>query len=170
VLEGSAGIAGQLLIAPVDVDPGTERLGPKSVDVTREECYAPGTLVSTDGVMTSTLETRPAGPAGPAGPTADACCAPAVGLAAALDAESIAAVAKALAEPLRVQILDVLRRNDRSVCQCELIALFEIGQSLLSHHMKKLLDAGLVEVERRHKWAYYSVPTDAFEELTAWLT
>ncbi len=114
--------------------------------------------------MTSTLEIRSAGP------TADACCAPAVGLAAALNAEGIAAVAKALAEPLRVQILDVLRRSDRSVCQCELIALFEIGQSLLSHHMKKLLDAGLVEVERRHKWAYYSVPTDAFEELTAWLT
>ena len=66
-------------------------------------------------------------------------------------------MAKALAEPLRVQILDVLRRSEQQVCQCELIALFGIHQSLLSHHMKKLVDAGLVEVERRHKWAYYSV-------------
>jgi ArsR family transcriptional regulator, arsenate/arsenite/antimonite-responsive transcriptional repressor len=114
--------------------------------------------------MSSPLETLPAGP--PAGE----CCAPAVGVSGTLDAERIAVVAKALAEPLRVQIVDVLRRSDRSVCQCELIALFELGQSLLSHHMKKLVDAGLVEVERRHKWAYYSVPTDAFEELTAWLT
>lgn len=114
--------------------------------------------------MTAMPETRPAGPA------AEACCAPAIGLSRTLDAERIAVVAKALAEPLRVQILDVLRSSERSVCQCELIALFEIGQSLLSHHMRKLVDAGLVEVERRHKWAYYSVPTDAFEELTAWLT
>jgi ArsR family transcriptional regulator, arsenate/arsenite/antimonite-responsive transcriptional repressor len=56
------------------------------------------------------------------------------------------------------------------VCQCELIALFNIQQSLLSHHMKKLTDAGLVRVERRHKWAYYSLAPDAFQELTTWLT
>jgi ArsR family transcriptional regulator len=88
----------------------------------------------------------------------------------ALEADRIASVAKALAEPLRVQILDVLRRSDEAVCQCELIALFDIKQSLLSHHMKKLMDAGLVSVERRHRWAYYSIPADAFQELTAWLT
>ena len=82
----------------------------------------------------------------------------------------LAVVAKALAEPLRVRILDVLRRSEQEVCQCELIALFEIGQSLLSHHMRKLADAGLVRVERRHKWAYYSVNTDAFKELTSWLS
>ena len=104
-----------------------------------------------------------------AGPSAGSCCAPAVGLDRALNADRISAVAKAVAEPLRVQILDVLRRSDGSVCQCELIALFEIGQSLLSHHMRKLVNAGLVTVERRHRWAYYSVATDAFEELTAWL-
>jgi ArsR family transcriptional regulator len=88
----------------------------------------------------------------------------------ALAAERIAAAAKALAEPLRVRILDVLRRSDAEVCQCELIALFDIKQSLLSHHMKKLADAGLVAVERRHRWAWYSIPDDAFEELTSWLT
>jgi ArsR family transcriptional regulator, arsenate/arsenite/antimonite-responsive transcriptional repressor len=104
------------------------------------------------------------------GPPASACCAPGVGLDPALDADRIAAVAKALAEPLRVRVLDVLRRNDEAVCQCELIALFDIGQSLLSHHMKKLTDAGLVTVERRHKWAYYSIDPAAFKELTAWLS
>jgi ArsR family transcriptional regulator len=106
----------------------------------------------------------------PAGPTASDCCVPSAGLDPTLDAERIAAAAKALAEPLRVRILDVLRRGDTQVCQCELLPLFEIPQSLLSHHMRKLVDAGLVEVERRHKWAYYSVSTDAFKELTAWLS
>jgi ArsR family transcriptional regulator len=106
----------------------------------------------------------------PPGPASAACCAPAVGVDPQLDAERIASVAKALAEPLRVRILDVLRRSDEAVCQCELIALFEIGQSLLSHHMKKLTDAGLVTVERRHKWAYYSTAAETLQELTAWLT
>jgi len=104
------------------------------------------------------------------GPAAARCCPPAAGIDAALDAERIAVVAKALAEPLRVRILDVLRRSAEPVCQCEFIALFEISQSLLSHHIRKLVAAGLVEVERRHRWAYYSVSPDAFEELTAWLS
>jgi ArsR family transcriptional regulator, arsenate/arsenite/antimonite-responsive transcriptional repressor len=114
--------------------------------------------------MTSSLSIFPAGPA------AAECCAPSAGLDRSLDAERIAAAAKALAEPVRVRILDVLRRSDQQVCQCELIPLFDINQSLLSHHMKKLVDAGLVQVERRHKWAYYSVSTDALKELTAWLS
>ena len=79
-------------------------------------------------------------------------------------------MAKALAEPLRVEILDVLRRSEQQVCQCELIPLFGITQPLLSHHMRKLIAAGLVEVERRHKWAYYTVNAEALKELTAWLS
>jgi ArsR family transcriptional regulator len=106
----------------------------------------------------------------PAGPSATECCVPSAGLDLALDAERIAVVAKALAEPLRVRILDVLRRSDSQVCQCELVPLFEINQSLLSHHMKKLIDAGLVQVERRHRWAYYSVSPEALKELTTWLS
>jgi ArsR family transcriptional regulator, arsenate/arsenite/antimonite-responsive transcriptional repressor len=109
-------------------------------------------------------------PSLPAGPAAGACCAPAAGVDAGLDAERVATLAKALAEPLRVQILDVLRRSQDDVCQCELIALFDIKQSLLSHHMRKLVDAGVVSVERRHKWAYYSVSDAALKELTAWLS
>ena len=104
------------------------------------------------------------------GPPAAACCAPSAGLDPALDAERIATIAKALSEPLRVQILDVLRRHGQPVCQCELLPLFDIKQPLLSHHVSKLVAAGLVEVERRHRWAYYSVPPSALEEIAAWLT
>jgi ArsR family transcriptional regulator len=106
----------------------------------------------------------------PAGPSASACCAPVTGLDRALDADRIATIAKALAEPVRVNLLDVLRRSDQDVCQCELIALLDIKQSLLSHHMRKLVDAGLVRVERRHRWAYYSISPHALQELTAWLS
>ena len=104
------------------------------------------------------------------GPAAGSCCAPAVGLDRGLDAERVAAVAKALAEPIRVQILDVVRRSPVPVCQCELVPLFEVPQSTLSHHVNKLVDAGLVGVERRHKWAYYSLAPDAAKELSTWLS
>ena len=106
----------------------------------------------------------------PAGPSAERCCGPSIGLCSSREAERIASVAKALSEPLRVQIVDVLRRSTQDVCQCELIALFEIKQSLLAHHIKKLVEVGLVDVQRRHRWAYYSVSDDALKELTAWLS
>lgn len=105
----------------------------------------------------------------PAGPSAAACCAPSVGLDPGLDAERIADVAGALSAPLRVRILDVLRRSPEPVCQCELIALFDVKQPLLSHHLRRLADAGLVRIERRHRWAYYSVPDGALAEVAAWL-
>jgi ArsR family transcriptional regulator len=104
------------------------------------------------------------------GPSSAECCAPTAGDDPALPAERLAAVAKALSEPLRVRIVDVLSRSAEPVCQCELIALYGIKQSLLSHHMRKLVDAGVVSVERRHKWAYYSVSPAALKELTAWLS
>ena len=103
-------------------------------------------------------------------PSAATCCAPSAGDNPPLAAERLATVAKALSEPVRVRIVDVLLRSDEPVCQCELIALYQLKQPVLSHHMKKLVDAGLVEVERRHRWAYYSVSPDAFQELTSWLS
>jgi ArsR family transcriptional regulator, arsenate/arsenite/antimonite-responsive transcriptional repressor len=109
-------------------------------------------------------------PTVPAGPAAAGCCAAGVGLDAELDAARIARIATALAEPVRVRILDVLRRSPVAVCQCELVPLFDMPQSTLSHHIKRLTDAGLVNVERRHKWAYYSPSADAFTELTTWLS
>jgi ArsR family transcriptional regulator, arsenate/arsenite/antimonite-responsive transcriptional repressor len=140
-------------------------LGTKKIDTTVRTCYGFFHNVGTTDIdMTSPLPTLPAGPA------ADACCAPSVGVDSALDAEHIAALAKALAEPLRVHILDVLRRTPEPVCQCELVALFDIKQSLLSHHMRKLTEAGLVSVERRHKWAYYTPSPDAAKELISWLS
>lgn len=123
---------------------------------------------------TSTIAVTTIAPSAPrgatAGPAADACCAPSAGLNKALPAERLALIAKALSEPVRVQIVDLLRRSDVAVCQCELVALFDVKQSLLSHHMRRLIDAGLVSVRRRHKWAYYSVSEDALKELNRWLS
>ncbi len=82
----------------------------------------------------------------------------------------MAAVAKALGDPVRLQLVDVLRKHAGKVCVCELVPLFDISQPTLSHHLKKLRQAGIVDSERRGLWAYYYVIPDALEELSAWLT
>ena len=98
-----------------------------------------------------------------------ACGPPSTELDPALDTERIAAVAKALSEPLRVHVLDVLRRHGEPLCQCELVPLFGLPQSTLSHHLSKLVAVGLVDVERRHRWAFYSASPAGLGPLSAWL-
>jgi ArsR family transcriptional regulator, arsenate/arsenite/antimonite-responsive transcriptional repressor len=82
----------------------------------------------------------------------------------------MAEVAKALGDPVRLQLVDVLRKHAGEVCVCELVPLFEISQPTLSHHLKKLRDAGIVDSERRGLWAYYYVRPEALEELSGWLS
>jgi len=85
-------------------------------------------------------------------------------------AERIAAIAKALADPIRLQLVDVLRQHAGKVCVCELVPLFELSQPTVSHHLKVLREAGIVDSERRGLWAYYYVLPEALKELSAWLS
>jgi ArsR family transcriptional regulator len=126
---------------------------------------------ASDTVLTTTsVDMTPSASTPPAGPPAVTCRAPSSGLDASLRAERLAELAKALAEPLRVSVVDVLRRHGEPLCQCELVPLFDVPQSTFSHHINKLVDAGLLTVERRHRWAYYSISSDALSELTEWLS
>src|SRR5919106_4723356 len=104
-------------------------------------------------------------------PAGQPCCEPVVYTDVERErATRMAAVAKALGDPIRLQLVDVLRKHAGKVCVCELVPLFDIGQPTLSHHLKVLRDAGIVDSERRGLWAYYYVAPEALEELTAWLT
>jgi ArsR family transcriptional regulator len=85
-------------------------------------------------------------------------------------ARRMAEVAKALGDPIRLQLVDVLRKHAGKVCVCELVPLFDISQPTLSHHLKKLRDAGIVDSERTGLWAFYYVIPDALNELSAWLS
>ena len=86
------------------------------------------------------------------------------------EAERMAGIAKALADPVRLQLVDVLRKHAGKVCVCELVPLFDLSQPTVSHHLKVLREAGVVGSERRGLWAYYYVQPGALEELSAWLT
>ena len=82
----------------------------------------------------------------------------------------MAEVAKALGDPVRLQLVDVLRKHAGKVCVCELVPLFELSQPTVSHHLKVLREAGIVDSERRGLWAFYYVIPEALDEFAGWLS
>jgi Predicted transcriptional regulators len=104
-------------------------------------------------------------------PAGEPCCEPVVYPdIERVEAERMAKVAKALGDPIRMQLADVLRKHAGKVCVCELVPLFDLSQPTVSHHLKVLREAGIVESERQGLWAYYYVVPDALKELSTWLT
>src|SRR5438045_9594219 len=104
-------------------------------------------------------------------PPGEPCCEPVVDPDVERDqALRMAQVAKALGDPVRLQLVDVLKKHAGKVCVCELVPLFDVSQPTVSHHLKVLRDAGIVGSERVGLWAYYFVIPDALKELSAWLS
>jgi ArsR family transcriptional regulator, arsenate/arsenite/antimonite-responsive transcriptional repressor len=86
--------------------------------------------------------------------------------------DDAAPILKAIADPVRLQILDFLRapvagccsRAD-GVCGCDFEELLGLSQPTVSHHLRLLVDAGLVRAEKRGRWVYYELAPDAFAAL-----
>ncbi len=81
------------------------------------------------------------------------------------EAEATAKLFKALADPARVTIVNLLARSEEPVCACEFIPSLGLAQATVSHHLSKLTDAGLLEREQRGKWAYFSLNLEALQRL-----
>jgi ArsR family transcriptional regulator, arsenate/arsenite/antimonite-responsive transcriptional repressor len=92
------------------------------------------------------------------------CCASDEPPMPAAAAAELAATFKALGDPTRVAIVNRLTTAE-AVCVCDLTAAFDLSQPTISHHLKILRDAGLVESERRGTWAYYRLVPDAIDAL-----
>src|SRR6478752_4645510 len=104
-------------------------------------------------------------------PAGERCCDPVVYTDVEREqATRMAEVAKALGDPVRLALVDVLRKHAGKVCVCELVPLFDLSQPTVSHHLKVLRRAGIVGSERNGLWAYYYVIPDALEELAQWLS
>ena len=100
--------------------------------------------------------------------TAIACCAPLA--AATLDDEEALATAdlfRILGDPARVRIVNRVATSSEPVCACEFYGPLGLSQPTVSHHLKKLTDAGLLDREQRGRWAYFSLRRDAVEKLAA---
>jgi ArsR family transcriptional regulator len=81
------------------------------------------------------------------------------------EAGATAALFRAVADPARVKIVNLLAQHDEPICACDFEPALELSQPTVSHHLKKLTEAGLVEREQRGKWAYFSLNDEAFERL-----
>jgi len=92
------------------------------------------------------------------------CCGPSTTPLATEDASALADKFKALADPARVVIVNRLAAADE-VCVCDLNAALELSQPTVSHHLRVLRDAGLVESSRRGTWAFYRLVPEAIEQL-----
>ncbi len=95
-----------------------------------------------------------------------ACCQP-LGAPTLSDAEAeaTAALFKTLADPARVKIVNLLATSGEPVCACEFMPTLGLAQATVSHHLKKLTEAGLLEREQRGKWAYFSLNPEASARL-----
>ena len=95
-----------------------------------------------------------------------ACCAP-LGAATLSEDEAVATAElfKALADPARVRIVNRIATSGEAVCGCELEEPLGLSQPTVSHHLKKLVEVGLLEREQRGKWAYFTLKPDAVAKL-----
>jgi ArsR family transcriptional regulator len=99
-----------------------------------------------------------------------ACCRPSAGALELTAAERLAAVLKVLAEPTRLRLLSLIAANqDSEECICNLTDVVGVSQPTVSHHMRLLVDAGLLEREQRGKWAYYRLVPGALDALAGLL-
>jgi ArsR family transcriptional regulator len=101
----------------------------------------------------------------PRGASGVACCAP-LGIEpmSASQAEAVTILLKALADPIRLRLMSMIAAADE-VCVCDLMLPFDVSQPTVSHHLKVLRSAGLVDCERRGTWVYYRAERSALDAI-----
>jgi ArsR family transcriptional regulator, arsenate/arsenite/antimonite-responsive transcriptional repressor len=102
---------------------------------------------------------------------AAACCAPlAKAPLSVQEAESVAPLLKALADPVRLRLLSlVASHGDGEACVCDLNDAFDLSQPTISHHLKVLHEAGLLDRSKRGVWVYYRINSEALANLSTLL-
>ncbi len=98
-----------------------------------------------------------------------ACCAPLTAAPLTMEqAEQVAPLLKALADPVRLRLMSLIAsREGGEACICDLTDAFDLSQPTISHHMKVLHEAGLVDRDKRGVWVYYRVRPQALASLAA---
>ncbi len=103
--------------------------------------------------------------------TPSACCSPVVGeVMSAPDAVALSVTLKALADPMRLRLLSIIASHDGAeACVCDLTEPVGLSQPTVSHHLKVLVDAGLLTREKRGVWAYYALVPGAVDAVVGHL-
>jgi ArsR family transcriptional regulator len=113
--------------------------------------------------------TSPAVAAEPGFPVADACCAPLLHQPlSAGQAADLARILKALADPTRLRLVSLVAAHDGGkACVCDLTEPLGLTQPTISHHLKVLVQAGVLTRDKRGVWAYYAIVPSALDALSA---
>lgn len=121
--------------------------------------------------MTNTGTLSPAGDTLPRSPAEAACCTPTFEKALTKEeAEPLARVFKAVADPVRLRLLSIIENEDHGeACVCDLTEPLGLAQPTVSHHLKILVEAGLLTRTLRGRWSYYAVIEPALQEFSALL-
>lgn len=102
--------------------------------------------------------------------TTSSCCAPLVRLPAESELDRTAKMLKALSHPVRLKMMHLLSQSSGQVCVCDVEAQFELAQPTISHHLRLLREAGLVESEQRGQWVYPRIRGAALTSLASHLS
>ena len=96
-----------------------------------------------------------------------ACCAPVTGEVITTDqAETLAGALKAIADPTRLRLISLVAAHDgQEACVCDLVEPVGLAQPTVSHHLKVLVDAGILTREQRGRWAYYRLVPRALDDI-----
>ena len=97
------------------------------------------------------------------------CCGMATSPVTAADAERLAPMFKALGDPVRLQMASMIAARPE-LCVCEITPAFDLSSGTISHHLRTLREAGLVDCERRGTFVYYWIRPEALEALSALLS
>ncbi len=98
-----------------------------------------------------------------------ACCAPLTREAMSTEnTEKLARSLRAIADPARLRLISMIAAHDgQEACVCDLTEPLGLGQSTVSHHLKVLVDAGILTRDKRGTWAYYRLVPGALDSLAA---
>jgi ArsR family transcriptional regulator len=101
-----------------------------------------------------------------------ACCTPLSGTAMSVEqAEQVAPLLKALADPVRLRLISLITSSTTGeACVCDLNDAFDLTQATISHHLKVLHSAGLLDREKRGVWVYYAVRPEALSAVATLFT
>ena|SRR6478672_11384323 len=100
------------------------------------------------------------------------CCSPVVGeVMTSAQAETLAGALKAVADPTRLRLISlVAAHEDQEACVCDLVDPVGLSQPTVSHHLKVLVDAGILTREQRGRWAYYRLVPATLDDLAGLIT
>jgi ArsR family transcriptional regulator len=97
----------------------------------------------------------------------ESCCTPST--MSDQEAEHFASLFKAISHPVRVKMLDIIHQANTEICVCDIEACFDLTQPTISHHLKILRDAGLIESEQRGLWVYHRIRRDTVASVQQFL-